>query len=143
MKKNNYSRYFRVFQNDTTVTEISTNDFLPLKLKPVKKDWLIGDTATVLCTIAGAKYALPENEPLFYGYTTQIKAMEMAKAGALKYIDILISEGKESAKKLLQYRMDHYEDLQTNLVYANIEALKAETDPIPTSSKYVDEQTWF
>ncbi|MFC0515192.1 hypothetical protein ACFFGT_13320 [Mucilaginibacter angelicae] len=121
MVKNNYARYFRVFKNDTVVTEISTNDFQRLKLRPVKENWLIGDTTEVLGTIAGRLYTLPVNSPLFYGYATRSKAMEMAKAGALNYIDKLIDEGASGEETLLQYRRDHYEDLHINLVYDMIE----------------------
>jgi hypothetical protein len=121
MVKNNYARYFRVFKNDTVVTEISTNDFRRLKLRPVKENWLIGDTTEVLGTIAGRLYTLPVNSPLFYGYATRSKAMEMAKAGALNYIDKLIDEGASGEETLLQYRRDHYEDLRINLVYDRIE----------------------
>jgi len=121
MVKNSYARYFRVFKNDTVVTEISTNDFRRLKLRPVKENWLIGDTTEVLGTIAGMPYALPVNSPLFYGYATRSKAMEMAEAGALNYIDKLINEGAAGEETLLQYRRDHYEDLRINLVYDRIE----------------------
>ncbi len=121
MVKNNYTRYFRVFKNDTVVTEISTNDFRRIKLRPVKENWLIGDTTEVLGTIAGMPYTLPVNSPLFYGYATRSKAMEMAKAGALNYIDKLIDEGAAGEETLLQYRRDHYEDLHINLVYDVIE----------------------
>lgn len=121
MAKNNYVSYFRVFKNDTVVAEISTNDFKRLKLRPVKENWLIGDTTDILGTIAGVKYSLLVDSPLFYGYTTRSKAMEMAKAGALNYIDKLIAEGAAGEETLLQYRRDHYEDLRINLVYDMIE----------------------
>jgi len=124
MSKNNYSRYFRVFENDTAVTEVSTNDFRTLKFNPVKKDWLFAGTTNVLSVIADTKYRLPLNEPLFYGYSSRGKAMEMAKAGALRYINLLIDEGENGEEKLLQYRRDHYEDLHINLVYDNIENVK-------------------
>jgi hypothetical protein len=129
MVKNNYTRYFRVFKNDTVVTEISTNDFRRIKLRPVKENWLIGDTTEVLGTIADVSYALPVNSPLFYGYATRSKAMEMAKAGALNYINKLIEEGAVGEETLLQYRRNHYEDLHINLVYDMIENEKrAEKD---------------
>ncbi len=110
MKQHNYSRYFRVFRDDTAVTEVSTNNFLPVNPKHIK--------------LQGLAYTLPINEPLFYGYLTRIKAMEMAKAGALAHINVLIDQGKAGEHALYQYRFDHYEDLTVNLVEANIQKLE-------------------
>lgn len=124
MKKRNYSRYFRVFMNDTLVTEVSTNDFRPLILKPCKGNWLTNDSGKIFCAIAAVKYTLPTDGTLFYGYDTQAKAMEMAKSGALKHINLLIDEGKSSAKALYQYRFDHFEDLTVNLVAGNIQEIE-------------------
>lgn len=143
MKKNNFMRYFRVFSQDTIITEISTNDFRPLKLKPVKKNWLIGNTTEIYKAIVSVTYALPVGERLFYGYTTRARAMEMAKAGALRHINSLIDLGEDGEKQLLQYRTDHFEDLEVNLVYANIEAERAKTTPSPTCSEYVNKKSWF
>ena len=120
MKQQNYIRYFRVFKNDTRTTEISTNDFSPLKLRPSGKNWLIGSTGEILGAIADIPYALPQLGVLFYGYKTHAEAMEGAKAGALSYINSLIAMGEAGEELLLQYRMDHYEDLNINLVEANI-----------------------
>nr|MCS3813027.1 hypothetical protein [Mucilaginibacter sp. X4EP1] len=50
--------------------------------------------------------------------------MEMAKAGVLKYIETLIDRGRSGMATLLKYRIDHYEDLNKNLTYVNIEAIK-------------------
>ena len=105
MKQHNYSRYFRVFKNDTGVTEISANDFIPVKPKPVNRQALT--------------YTL--TEPLFYGYLTQEKAMEMAKACALEHINALIAMGKDGELALYEYRFHHYQDLSVNLVEANIQ----------------------
>jgi hypothetical protein len=104
MKRNNYSRYFRVFHNDTTVTEISTNDFRRVRLQPANFEHIV--------------YSLPE--PLFYGYLTEAKAMEMAKAGALEHINALIAMGKDGELALYEYRFHHYQDLTVNLIEANI-----------------------
>jgi hypothetical protein len=104
MKQSNYNRYFRVFQNDTTVTEVSTNDFKRVKLQGANLQHLV--------------YSLPE--PLFYGYLTEAKAMEMAKAGALEHINALIAMGKDGELALYEYRFHHYQDLTVNLVEANI-----------------------
>jgi hypothetical protein len=107
MKQHNYYRYFRVFTNDTNVTQISTNDFIPLLPKPDSRQDIIYKLA----------------EPFFYGYFNQIKAMEMAKAGALRHINALIDLGKAGEKTLFQYRFDHFQDLTVNLVEANIQNL--------------------
>jgi hypothetical protein len=112
MKQHNYFRYFRVFHNDTVVTEISTNDFHPLKLMQANQGQVT--------------YSLPINERLFYGYLTQAKAMEMAKAGALKHINSLIDEGKPGEKALYKYRFDHFQDLTVNLVEGNIQEVEDE-----------------
>jgi hypothetical protein len=133
MKQPNYIRYFRVFKQHTKVTEISTNDFLRPKLRAVGKNWLIGETEIILCAIADAGYRLPADNILFYGYTTKVKAMEMAKAGALKYINSLIAEGAPAKARLHQYRRDHYEDLNITLVEANI--YKPENDHKPAIYK--------
>jgi hypothetical protein len=112
MKQNNYARYYRVFQNDTVVTEISTNNFRQQRTKPVD-----GIPVT---------YCFPVNEPFFYGYSTMAKAMEMAKAGALKHIDTLIAKGKKGEKALFKYRFDHFQDLTVNLVERNVENIEDE-----------------
>jgi hypothetical protein len=124
MEQQNYIRYFRVFKHDTVITEISTNDFRPPTLRPSGKDWLVGNTTTVLGAIADISYALPPLGVLFFGYKTRAKAMEGAKAGALAYINLLIAMGEAGEQTLLQYRMDHYEDLNINLVEANIYEVK-------------------
>jgi hypothetical protein len=133
MHRQNYSRYFRVFKNDTTVTAISTNDFIPLVLKPEKGNWLIAASGAVLGPIAAINYQLLPDKLAFAGYANEAKAMEMAKLGAQEYINRLIGQGKAGEKALLQYRRDHYEDLHINLVFANIENVKREEeglDPI-------------
>ncbi|MDO3628163.1 hypothetical protein [Mucilaginibacter sp. BT774] len=127
MKQRNYIRYFRVFKNDTVVTEVSTNDFQPLKFKPFKKDWLIGNTKDVFCAIASVNYSLPIDDALFYGYSTRAKAMEMAKAGALAHINALIVMGKDGELALYEYRFHHYQDLTVSLVEANIHEAEPKT----------------
>ena len=124
MKQRNYSRYFRVFMNDTLVSEVRTNDFHPPNLKPFKGNWLIGETGKILSAITSIKYYLPTDGTLYYGYSSQAKAMEMAKAGALKHINVLIDEGKSGEGHLYQYRFNHYEDLTVNLVEGNIQEVE-------------------
>jgi hypothetical protein len=112
MKQHNYTRYFRVFKDDTSVTEISTNDFLPVKPNPANDDSPV--------------YQLPVNERLYYGYLTKAKAMEMAKGGALEHINLLLDQNESGEKELYQYRFDHFQDLTVNLVEANIEQIESE-----------------
>lgn len=52
--------------------------------------------------------------------------MEKAKAGALSYINKMITEVEQGIKKLVQYRNDHYEDLNSNLLDVNIRRLEKE-----------------
>jgi hypothetical protein len=99
----NYYKIYRVNKNDTAVREISTNDFKPFSSRP-----------------AGT-LSLGSGGLLFSLFTDIGQAMEKAKAGAQAYIEQLIDRGEEGLPELLQYRMDHYEDLNINLVEANIQ----------------------
>jgi len=72
----------------------------------------------------GLQYSLPPDDDMFYGYTDKVTAMEKAKSGALKYINHMIKEVEQGIKKLVQYRNDHYKDLNANLLDANIRKLK-------------------
>jgi hypothetical protein len=112
MKKNNYAKFYRVFKHDTAVTEVSSNNFIT-SLKPPKVIAVQG-TSPVMA------YSLPVGDAMFYGYLTKAEAMEKAKHGALLYIDLLIGRGESGIGTLKQYRMDHYEDLNVNLLEANI-----------------------
>ncbi len=103
-----YCKYYRVNKKDTTITEISVNDFKPLKRKPT------------------GMLTLQPGTEMFYLYTDIGQTMEKAKAGAQAYIEELISRGEEGRPELLQYRMDHYEDLNINLVETNIEKEESE-----------------
>jgi hypothetical protein len=143
MKRNNYCRYFRVFTYDTTVTEVSTNDFNPPRFRPFKKDWLVGNTQKLFGVIAAVPYTLLTGKDAFVGYSSRAKAMEMAKAGALKYIDSLIALGASGHKTLLQYRTDHYEDLCINLLSANIENVSREAAGLVPIIIVKPEPLWF
>lgn len=105
-----YYKYYRVNINDTAVTEIPVNDFKPVNAKP-------SGTLTL------------DRDSLLFSDIGQ--AMEKAKDGAQAYIAQLIERGAEGLPELLQYRMDHYEDLNINLVDANIQKEEIEmlTDP--------------
>lgn len=126
MIRNNFIKFYRVFKNDTAVTEISSNDFKPIINLRTQQSITNGQTVDVLITIPIKQYSLPADKDMFYGYFTKSHAMEMAKAGALKYIELLISKKNAGAVKLKQYRDDHYDDLNTYLLEANIR--KAEND---------------
>jgi len=101
-------KIYRVNKNDTAVTEIPVNDFKPVKSK-----------------VAGILTLQPDAEA-FCLYTDIGQAMEKAKAGAQAYIGQMIERGEEGLPELLQYRMDHYEDLNINLVDANIQKEESE-----------------
>lgn len=126
MKQHNFIKYYRVFEHDTLVTEISSNDFKPVKSKQFKRGRLIDRPVNAIDLIPSHLYSLPTDGTMFYGYANKAQAMKMAKAGALKYIDVLIGQADSSAEKLKQYRNDHYDDLNVNLVDANIR--KAENE---------------
>jgi hypothetical protein len=103
-----YYKIYRVNKNDTAVTVIAANDFRPCGFRPDGTLRLQPDTL------------------LFSLFTDIGQAMEKAKSGAQAYIGRLIERGEEGLPELLQYRMDHYEDLNINLVEANIQKEESE-----------------
>lgn len=105
MKHKPYLKYYRVNQNDTTITPVFCNDFRPHR--PYRQS-----NPTV--------YSLLPDQERYVGYADLVTAMKKAKAGALAYIDKLIKKGESGIPQLLQYRLKHYEDLNINLVEANI-----------------------
>ena len=114
MEKHRFSKFYRVFKNDTKVTEISFNDFMPLVHVPIMQSQT-GNSTDEPCSAPNHTYSLPPDKEMYYGYQQRTHAMEMAKVGALKHIAALIAEGFASIDKVYQYRFDHYEDLNTNL----------------------------
>lgn len=114
MEKHRFNKFYRVFKNDTKVTEVSFNDFKPIG-RAVEGQAHTGSLSGKMRLSSACVYSLlPENE-MFYGYNRRVQAMEMAKSGALKHIAALIAEGPGSTEKVYQYRFDHYEDLNINL----------------------------
>lgn len=111
IKEQPYFAYFRVMKHDTEVTRISCNNFKT--------------SSGNVVDFAANVYHLPPDADLFYGYPGLIEALEKAKDGAQTYIEELIEQGVKALPVLLQYRMDHYEDLGVNLVEANIRKLEA------------------
>lgn len=114
-----YCKFYKVDNNDTVVTEVSVNDF-----KVFTPDYLKIKTACALHSLACPAFFLPDSGQMFYGALSRIKAMEHAKAGALKYIAKLIEGGELSYGLLLKYREDHYDDLNINLTERNIRKLE-------------------
>jgi len=126
MKNLFFTKYYRVYKNDTSVTEISVNDFKPVPSRHNKSALIATQLEDVLCSIPYLEYMLPQDESMFYGYLDKATAMEKAKAGALAYISRLIEEGEAGIKKLAQYRTEHYEDLNIHLLDANIRKFRKE-----------------
>lgn len=122
MEKHNFTKYYRVYKNDTKVTEVSTNDFVPLTAKLFKAGYTYGPPVDVLCAIP-SYYCLPADDAMYYGYSTEIKAMEMAKAAAIRHINVMLKAGLSRNTELMQYRSDHYIDLNVTLREANIHRL--------------------
>ncbi|OKS89195.1 hypothetical protein [Mucilaginibacter polytrichastri] len=119
MEKHNFTKYYRVYKNDTRVTEVSTNDFMLPTTRHFKASWVTGPPVDVLCTIP-SYYSLPADDAMYYGYTSKVKAMEMAKATAVRHFNAMIKEGEKGIDKLMQYRADHYTDLNITLLETNI-----------------------
>ncbi|MEO3402863.1 hypothetical protein AAFN85_03110 [Mucilaginibacter sp. CAU 1740] len=80
---------------------------------------------------AGTNYRLLPEDERFAVYPDLVTALEKAKAGALAYIGRLISSGKAGLPELLQYRIDHYEDLNVNLTEANIRRIEQRVSADP------------
>ncbi len=126
MKKITYLKYYRVYKNGTSVTEVSANDFRPVRANRFKKGWLVNAPVDVLCAIPVQGYTLPADDLMYYGYTSRVEAMEKAKSGAMAYINAMIKGIEQGIATLRQYRNDHYEDLNVNLLDANIRRLQTD-----------------
>lgn len=109
-----FYHYFRVKTGDTLVQPAYLLCWPPV-LKPK----------------AGTNFRLLPRGERFADYPDLVTALEKAKAGALAHINRLVSKGAAGLPALLQYRVDHYEDLNINLTAANIcrIAQQVETDP--------------
>jgi hypothetical protein len=105
-----YYRSYRVDKNDTGIKMIPANDFSPVGAR-------LTDRHNVI-------YTLQPDYEQYYQTTSLVKAMEKAKEGALTSINELIKRGDDGVAALLQYRIDHYEDLHVNLVDANIQLVE-------------------
>ena len=126
MKRNNYTKYFRVFKNDTVVTEISANNFESVVIRRFKRGLPVNTPVDSVNAITCFEYSLPADDTMFYGYLTQGHAMRKAKDSALNYINLLSKEAGPGQQKLKQYREDHYNDLNVTLLDANIRRVENE-----------------
>jgi len=120
-----YLKFYKVFKNDTSVTGIFTNDFKPFKPTLVKIK-----AACALHSKAHPALFILNDEFMFYGFLSRIRAMEFAKAMALKYINKLIDSGEKGYQLLIKYREDHYDDLNINLTDRNIRKIERELESI-------------
>jgi hypothetical protein len=118
-KKKPYFKFYKVFKNDTSVSEVSTND-----VKPFAPSYRKIKSACSLHSAECPAFSIRNNDGVFYGFLSRVAAMEHAKAGALAYIGKLIGEGEKSRDLLLKYREDHYEDLNFNLTDRNIKNIE-------------------
>lgn len=103
-------KYFRVYLYQTTVSEV-----LPEYLRPV--------TARLLNS--NPTYSLLSEDERFCDYPGRVRAMECAKKGALSHINKLIKD-RDGADELVQYRFDHYDDLNFHLTEENIRKIENE-----------------
>ncbi len=126
MKRVPLFKYYRVFKNQTTVTVKSANDFKPVNGFDLAASLMLNKNIDGQSPSLDAGFVLPEDELMFYAYTTRVRAMEMAKSGALSYINKMIAEVELGIKRLKDYRSQHYQDLNINLIDANIRKLERE-----------------
>jgi hypothetical protein len=125
MATTHFLKYYRVFKHETAVTEVLTNDFIPVKKFQFKGGQPIDSLRTNRdWQSTQFKYELPKDDMMFYGYISKIKAMEKAKAGALLHINKMIAEITLGIEKLKSYRSDHYQDLNVSLLDGNIRKLE-------------------
>jgi hypothetical protein len=121
--KKPFFKFYKVLKNDTAVVEVSANDF-----KPFDAVYSEIKTNCVLNTGQCPFFSLPADEFMFCGFLSEIKAMEHAKAGALKYIAKLIEGGDATYNLLLEYREAHYDDLNIHLTEKNIRQLELRSE---------------
>lgn len=126
MKRRPLFKYYRVFKNQTAVTVISTNDFKPVEPVQFSAGLPVNMRTDGKTSTLYFRFMLPDDEHMFYGYNSRVKAMEMAKSGALSHINNMIAEVVEGIKKLKDYRSQHYQDLNITLIDANIRKLERE-----------------
>jgi hypothetical protein len=126
MKNNFFTKYYRVYKNDTHVSEVSVNNFKPVALRHFKRGMPVASITDEPSPAPYFQYALPTDGSMFFGYVSKVVAMEKAKAGAIAYINLMIGNVEQGIEQLRQYRSDHYQDLNVNLVDSNIRRLEQE-----------------
>lgn len=119
-------KYYRVFKNQTAVTEISVNDFKPVLFTQFKRGRPLNATQTDATSALYFSYHLPQDDEMYYGYRDKGTAMRKAKAGAMAHIELLLNEIIQGIKKLKEYRAAHYEDLNLTLLDGNIRKMERE-----------------
>ena len=121
--KQPYFKFYKVYKNDTTVVEVSANDFESFDTAYSKIK-----AACVLNSRQWPVFSLPADEFMYCGFLSEIKAMKHAKAGALKHIAKLIEGGDATYHLLLEYRETHYYDLNFHLTEKNITELELKSE---------------
>lgn len=120
----NYHHYYRVVAHETQITKISTNNFTRINFMTYRTIWTNHHPVKVFSSIID-KLSLVQSKRLAYrDFVDCITAMESAKSGALSYINSLIKQADLNIAALKQYRMDHYDDLNKNLLDSNIRRLE-------------------
>lgn len=102
-------KYYRVYDNETEVAEVSINDFRPIVFQRLQ---------------CGEGYFLSSVKQKFRDYINRAEAMEQAKKGALAYIHQMIADAEQAIERLIKYRNDHHDDLNYNLLEVNIRKFK-------------------
>lgn len=124
--RNNFVRFYRVLDHDTTVTEVSAHDLKATPLRLYKKGIPVYDKAERPDHELYFQYSLLPHAERFYGYTSKVQAMEKAKQGAVTYINAMLADIEGGIARLKAYRSAHYHDLNTTLLDANIRKLEKE-----------------
>ncbi|MEP6613279.1 MAG: hypothetical protein ABJA76_15370 [Mucilaginibacter sp.] len=114
-----YFKFYKVMKTDTRVTEISTNDF-----ELFTPDYFKIKAACRSHSRLHPAFFIAADGPIYCGFLSRFRAMEHAKAGALKYIAKLIDGGEQRYGQLLKYRSEHFDDLNVNLTDGNIQKLE-------------------
>lgn len=120
MEKRSFNKYYRVFTDHTVVTEVSFNDFKPPIVRKTLKEISALHSGNKALAVVWDTYSLLPEKDRYYGYLSKSRALKMAKVAALKVINKLIAEGPASDFKVYQYRFDHYDDLNFNLIESAI-----------------------
>ena len=121
--KKPFFKFYKVFKNDTSVVEVSANDF-----KSFDAAYSKIKAACVLNSRRWPVFSLPADEFMYCGFLSEIKAMKYARAGALKHIAKLIEGGDATYNLLLEYRETHYDDLNIHLTEKNITELELRSE---------------